>query len=40
MDVAAAGSRSEFQWTALIKEVRFAPDSPLEEDGFELSVPR
>src|SRR6266404_475410 len=24
---------------ALIEEVRFAPDSPLEEDGFELSVP-
>jgi hypothetical protein len=24
----------------LIEEVRFAMDSPLEEDGFELSVPR
>ena len=26
-------------WTALIKEVRFAPDSPLEGTGFEPSVP-
>ena len=25
---------------APIEEVRFARDSPLEEDGFELSVPR
>jgi hypothetical protein len=24
----------------IIEEVRFAADSPLEEDGFELSVPR
>jgi hypothetical protein len=24
----------------MIEEVRFAPDSPLEGDGFELSVPR
>ena len=24
----------------VIEEVRFAPDSPSEEDGFELSVPR
>jgi hypothetical protein len=24
----------------VIEEVRFAPDSPLEGDGFELSVPR
>jgi multidrug efflux pump subunit AcrA (membrane-fusion protein) len=30
----------EAQWTALIEEIRFARDSPLEGDGFELSVPR
>jgi hypothetical protein len=40
MPIAAASSRSESQWTALIKEVRFAPDSPLEGGGFELSVPQ
>jgi hypothetical protein len=38
--IAAASSRSESQWTASIKEVRFARDSPLEGAGFELSVPR
>ena len=37
--IPAASSRSESQWTALIKEVRFAPNSPLEESGFEPSVP-
>ena len=26
--------------TAMIQEIEFAPDSPLEGSGFELSVPR
>ena len=28
------------KWTALIEEVRFVQDSPLEEPGFEPSAPR
>ena len=37
---ATAGGRADAEWTALIEEVRFARDSPLEGDGFELPVPR
>jgi hypothetical protein len=29
-----------YQFGALIEEVKFASDSPLEGDGFELPVPR
>ena len=36
----APGRRSGCRSPALIEKVRFAPDSPLEGDGFELPVPR
>ena len=32
---------ARFSWASReARQVRFAPDSPLEEGGFELSVPR
>jgi hypothetical protein len=33
------GGDRHLDYAALTEEVRFAQDSPLEEDGFELSVP-
>jgi len=35
----ASSARNSSEWTALIEEVRFTRDSPLEEAGFEPSVP-
>ena len=34
------GPLSDRAYPNMIEEVRFAPDSPLEGDGFEPSVPR
>jgi hypothetical protein len=37
---AIRGPRRMSGYEAMIEEVRFAEDSPLEGDGFELLVPR